>query len=195
MRPTRSTRRSRLQLGTLHLDVDLHVAADELVVLVGPNGAGKSSLLNAVAGLAPIDAGRIVLDGRGARRRRPRACRAAREASGRDDVPGRSALPAPRRARQRGVRAPRAAGCARPPPTPARTSSSRAWVWMRTRAPSPTSSRAVRPSGSRWPGRSRSSRARCSSTSRSPRSTRRPGSTCAACCATSSRRSTAFACS
>jgi molybdate transport system ATP-binding protein len=52
-----------MQLGTLHLDVDIHAAADELVVLAGPNGAGKSSLLNAVAGLAPIDTGRIALDG------------------------------------------------------------------------------------------------------------------------------------
>jgi molybdate transport system ATP-binding protein len=34
-----------------------------LVVLVGPNGAGKSTLLRAIAGLIPIDSGRIELDG------------------------------------------------------------------------------------------------------------------------------------
>jgi molybdate transport system ATP-binding protein len=52
-----------LQLGTLHLDVQLHVDTNELVVLVGPNGSGKSSLLRAIAGLTPIDAGSIRLDG------------------------------------------------------------------------------------------------------------------------------------
>lgn len=55
--------RVEMQLGSLHLDVELHLDANELVVLVGPNGAGKSSLLRAVAGLAPIDAGTIRLDG------------------------------------------------------------------------------------------------------------------------------------
>jgi molybdate transport system ATP-binding protein len=52
-----------MRLGTLHLDVDLQVAANELVVLVGPNGSGKSSLLRAIAGLTPIDAGTIRLEG------------------------------------------------------------------------------------------------------------------------------------
>jgi molybdate transport system ATP-binding protein len=55
--------RVELRLGTLHLDVELHIDANELVVLVGPNGSGKSSLLRAVAGLTPIDAGAIRLDG------------------------------------------------------------------------------------------------------------------------------------
>jgi molybdate transport system ATP-binding protein len=52
-----------LQRGTLRVDIELHVAAEEMVVLAGPNGAGKSTLLNAIAGLAPIDAGHITLDG------------------------------------------------------------------------------------------------------------------------------------
>ncbi len=52
-----------LKLGTLDLDVDLHVDPAETVVVVGPNGAGKTTLLRAVAGLAPVDGGRIVLDG------------------------------------------------------------------------------------------------------------------------------------
>jgi molybdate transport system ATP-binding protein len=53
----------RLRLGTLDLDVHLCVAPGELIVLVGPNGAGKSTLLRALAGLLPIDAGHIALDG------------------------------------------------------------------------------------------------------------------------------------
>ncbi len=40
------------------------VADGELVVIVGPSGCGKSSLLRAIAGLDPIAAGRVVLDGR-----------------------------------------------------------------------------------------------------------------------------------
>ncbi len=35
----------------------------ETVAVLGPNGAGKSTLLRALAGLLPIDRGRIVIDG------------------------------------------------------------------------------------------------------------------------------------
>ncbi len=52
-----------LQLGTLSLQVELHVDDRSLVVLVGPNGAGKSTLLRVLAGFEPIDAGAITLDG------------------------------------------------------------------------------------------------------------------------------------
>jgi molybdate transport system ATP-binding protein len=52
----------RLSIGALHLDVTFRVAPGELIVLVGPNGAGKSTLLRALAGLLPIDGGRIALD-------------------------------------------------------------------------------------------------------------------------------------
>jgi molybdate transport system ATP-binding protein len=55
--------RVELTLGTLHLDVEVEVATGELVVLLGPNGAGKTTLLRAVAGLVPLDDGRVVLDG------------------------------------------------------------------------------------------------------------------------------------
>ncbi len=47
----------------LDLDVAIDVAPGELVALVGPNAAGKSTLLRAIAGLQPIDEGRITLDG------------------------------------------------------------------------------------------------------------------------------------
>ena len=37
--------------------------AGEIVAVLGPNGAGKSSLIKAVAGLIPIEAGSVRLDG------------------------------------------------------------------------------------------------------------------------------------
>jgi len=43
--------------------VDLEVAAGEVVVVLGPSGSGKSTLLRAVAGLQPLDAGRVLIDG------------------------------------------------------------------------------------------------------------------------------------
>lgn len=52
-----------LRLGTLDLHADLEVRPGELLALLGPNGAGKSTLLRCLAGLAPIDGGRITLDG------------------------------------------------------------------------------------------------------------------------------------
>jgi molybdate transport system ATP-binding protein len=52
----------QLSIGALDLDVAFRVAPGELIVLVGPNGAGKSTLLRALAGLLPIDRGRIALE-------------------------------------------------------------------------------------------------------------------------------------
>jgi thiamine transport system ATP-binding protein len=43
--------------------ISLEVAPGEVVAVLGPSGSGKSTLLRAVAGLQPIDAGRILLDG------------------------------------------------------------------------------------------------------------------------------------
>jgi branched-chain amino acid transport system ATP-binding protein len=42
----------------------LSVAAREIVAILGPNGAGKSTLVKAVAGLVPVSAGRVALEGR-----------------------------------------------------------------------------------------------------------------------------------
>ena len=43
--------------------VDLHLEKGDFVTIIGGNGAGKSTTLNAIAGVFPIDAGRIELDG------------------------------------------------------------------------------------------------------------------------------------
>ena len=44
--------------------VSLDVQPGEFMVLLGPSGCGKSTLLNAIAGLQPLLAGRVVLGGR-----------------------------------------------------------------------------------------------------------------------------------
>jgi branched-chain amino acid transport system ATP-binding protein len=51
--------------------LSLAVDRGEIVGLIGPNGAGKSTTLHAIMGLAPADAGDIVLDGRSIRGRMP----------------------------------------------------------------------------------------------------------------------------
>jgi len=43
--------------------LNLHLAPGDFVTVIGGNGAGKSTMLNSVAGVFPVDAGRIVLDG------------------------------------------------------------------------------------------------------------------------------------
>ena len=43
--------------------VKLEVASGETLALLGPSGCGKTTLLRAVAGLQPLDAGRITVDG------------------------------------------------------------------------------------------------------------------------------------
>ena len=45
-------------------DVSLFIEAKDLVVVVGPNGASKTTLINALAGLHPIDSGSLRMEGR-----------------------------------------------------------------------------------------------------------------------------------
>jgi polar amino acid transport system ATP-binding protein len=52
--------------GKLHVlkDVDLDVARGEVLVVCGPSGSGKSTLIRCVNRLEPIQAGRLIVDGR-----------------------------------------------------------------------------------------------------------------------------------
>lgn len=43
--------------------LSLHLKPGDFVTVIGGNGAGKSTMLNAVAGVWPVDGGRIILDG------------------------------------------------------------------------------------------------------------------------------------
>ena len=43
--------------------IDLHLEDGDFVTVIGSNGAGKSTMLNAIAGVWPIDEGTIELDG------------------------------------------------------------------------------------------------------------------------------------
>ncbi|CAN5842418.1 ABC transporter ATP-binding protein [soil metagenome] len=52
-------------------DMDLAVAAGTRLAVVGPSGVGKTTLLRAIAGLAPITAGRVVVAGRDVTALRP----------------------------------------------------------------------------------------------------------------------------
>jgi molybdate transport system ATP-binding protein len=55
--------RVRLRRDAFELDVDVTVDRDETVAVLGPNGSGKTTFLHALAGLVPLDAGRVTLDG------------------------------------------------------------------------------------------------------------------------------------
>ena len=44
-------------------NVSLHLDDGDFVTMIGGNGAGKSTLLNAIAGVWPVDDGKIVIDG------------------------------------------------------------------------------------------------------------------------------------
>lgn len=45
----------------MHLDIDFECQSGELLTLVGPSGSGKTSALRAIAGLMPVEKGRIIL--------------------------------------------------------------------------------------------------------------------------------------
>ncbi len=173
-----AARSSGATIGDRTLDVDLEVAPGETIAVLGPNGAGKTTLLRVLAGLLPIDAGTVALDGEilddgaGAcvapERRRvgvvfqdlllfPHLSVAENVAFG---IRARGGRRGPARARR--------GRCARP-----RSASP---VGVRT---GPVRSRAGRPSGSPSPGRWPPTLASCSSTSPSRPSTPRPGWRCA----------------
>jgi len=44
-------------------DICLHLDDRDFVTVIGGNGAGKSTLLNAIAGVWPVESGRITIDG------------------------------------------------------------------------------------------------------------------------------------
>ena len=49
--------------GAIHAlkGISLEVNEGEIVCLIGSNGAGKSTVLNSIAGVFPIDSGRIII--------------------------------------------------------------------------------------------------------------------------------------
>ena len=53
----------RHRIGTLELDATFELTRP-WTILFGPSGSGKTTILRAIAGLVPLDAGRIALDGR-----------------------------------------------------------------------------------------------------------------------------------
>jgi len=46
------------------VDIGIEVRAGEFLALIGPSGCGKTTLLKCIAGLLPVDAGRIVIGSR-----------------------------------------------------------------------------------------------------------------------------------
>ena len=44
-------------------NLSLHLASGDFATVIGGNGAGKSTALNAIAGVFPVDKGKIIIDG------------------------------------------------------------------------------------------------------------------------------------
>ncbi len=45
-------------------NVSLTLQDGDFVTVIGGNGAGKSTIMNAIAGVWPVDSGQIIIDGR-----------------------------------------------------------------------------------------------------------------------------------
>ena len=45
-------------------DLSLHLNPGDFVTVIGGNGAGKSTMLNAICGVWPVDAGQVIIDGK-----------------------------------------------------------------------------------------------------------------------------------
>ena len=45
-------------------EIDLKIAAGEVVVVCGPSGSGKSTLIRCINGLGPVQQGQVIVDGR-----------------------------------------------------------------------------------------------------------------------------------
>ena len=67
---------SLLEISDLHVSydgikavkgIDLHLEKGEIVSLMGSNGAGKSTTLKAICGIAPVQSGKILYEGRNLR--------------------------------------------------------------------------------------------------------------------------------
>lgn len=44
--------------------INFHAEAGDFITIIGSNGAGKSTLMNSIAGVFPVDSGKIILDGK-----------------------------------------------------------------------------------------------------------------------------------